>query len=428
MNRMEKRQLKPHWLHRRRKLLYGEEVEPLVTTPGTDVAITPGGGISSTNVQAAIMELDAEKVAKAGDTMTGILNLNGTCTSNLHAAHKAYVDTQDALSVAKSGSTMTGLLTLSAAPTLDLHASTKKYVDDKVLAGGGYTDEQAQDACAAMIQNGTGITWAYNDVANTLTPTVTVSGGLDQTTADNRYVNVDGDIMTAALQLPAANPTGATHAAHKGYVDGQISTVTSSISGKADKTYVDSQDALKANTTYVDSQDALKASITYVDNQNALKANITYVDSQNATQNTTISAKADTSYVNSQDALKADITYVNSRPVGVCFPFGGKPSASATVFAPMSFPITVPASLTGTVCYCNIAPTGSVVFTLNKVNSSGTQTGLGTITVTAGSRTTVTLSGTGGSVATGEALQLIAPATQDGTMADIGVTIQVTRA
>lgn len=38
-----------------------------------------------------------------------------------------------------------------------------------------YTDEQAEDAAAAMIQNGTGITWSYNDGLNQLTPTVTIT-------------------------------------------------------------------------------------------------------------------------------------------------------------------------------------------------------------------------------------------------------------
>ena len=76
-----------------------------------------------------------------------------------------------------AGDTMTGLLTLSGAPTADLHAATRKFVLDNITAGGGYTDEQAQDACAALIQDGPGITWAYDDVLNTLTPTVTGGGG-----------------------------------------------------------------------------------------------------------------------------------------------------------------------------------------------------------------------------------------------------------
>jgi hypothetical protein len=49
------------------------------------------------------------------------------------------------------------------APTLDTDVSTKKYVDDKVIAG----------------------------------------GGLDQATADTRYVNVAGDTMTGPLYVPS---------------------------------------------------------------------------------------------------------------------------------------------------------------------------------------------------------------------------------
>lgn len=37
---------------------------------------TPAGGIAATDVQTALNELDTEKVAKAGDTMTGLLTIN----------------------------------------------------------------------------------------------------------------------------------------------------------------------------------------------------------------------------------------------------------------------------------------------------------------------------------------------------------------
>lgn len=42
----------------------------------TNVSFAPAGNILATNVQLAIQELDTEKVAKAGDTMTGNLTLN----------------------------------------------------------------------------------------------------------------------------------------------------------------------------------------------------------------------------------------------------------------------------------------------------------------------------------------------------------------
>ena len=42
-------------------------------TPASAITNTPAGNIVATDVQAAINELDTEKVAKAGDTMTGPL-------------------------------------------------------------------------------------------------------------------------------------------------------------------------------------------------------------------------------------------------------------------------------------------------------------------------------------------------------------------
>lgn len=47
-----------------------------------------------------------------------------------------------------------------------------------------YTDERVDDRVAALIQNGTGITWAYSDVANTLTPTVTITQYTDELAQD----------------------------------------------------------------------------------------------------------------------------------------------------------------------------------------------------------------------------------------------------
>jgi hypothetical protein len=48
--------------------------------------------------------------------------------------------------VAKAGDTMTGALVLSGDPTLDLHAATKQYVDAAETAAKGYTDDLIGDA------------------------------------------------------------------------------------------------------------------------------------------------------------------------------------------------------------------------------------------------------------------------------------------
>ena len=58
----------------------------------TTITVTPYGNVSSANVQLAIQELDSEKIARGGDSMTGFLTLSGSPVNNLHAATKQYVD------------------------------------------------------------------------------------------------------------------------------------------------------------------------------------------------------------------------------------------------------------------------------------------------------------------------------------------------
>jgi hypothetical protein len=77
----------------------------------------------------------------------------------------------------------------------------------------GYSDEQAQDAVAAMIQPGPGVAWAYDDTANTLTPTT------DWTTIPNRpetfppsaHTHPQSDVTNLvsdlALKAPLASPS-----------------------------------------------------------------------------------------------------------------------------------------------------------------------------------------------------------------------------
>jgi len=77
------------------------ECDPRLTDPrpplphthlAVEIIYTPAGGITSTNVQAALVELGLGKVNRSGDTMTGFLTLHSDPTSPMHAVTKQYVD------------------------------------------------------------------------------------------------------------------------------------------------------------------------------------------------------------------------------------------------------------------------------------------------------------------------------------------------
>ena len=121
----------------------------------------------------------------SSDTLGGIkVGSRLTVTDGVLSAD---VQTPDLSGYATNSSVLTKTNTTSFTPTGDYHPATKKYVDDSITAGGGYTDEQAQDAAGSMFSGNTetGITVTYDDSTGKVNFAVATQSDVNFTSALN---------------------------------------------------------------------------------------------------------------------------------------------------------------------------------------------------------------------------------------------------
>lgn len=157
---------------------------------------TPGGGSGTNAFGTIVVSGQSDIVAEAApDTLTIVAGSGITLTTNaatdtltITSSITQYTDemSQDATaSLIQSGTgitwsyddannTLTPTVSLTPFSTTNLAEGTNLY----------FTDERVDDRVAALIQNGTGITWSYNDGAGTLTPTVTITQYTDELAQD----------------------------------------------------------------------------------------------------------------------------------------------------------------------------------------------------------------------------------------------------
>ena len=171
------------------------------TSSAYDAAGSAATAESNANANTDSLIGDGTVDGTAGNTVTDRIS---TAVSNLVDGAPALLDTLNELAaaiaddeafsttittsiaekVAKAGDTMTGDLTLAGAPTSDLHASTKKYVDDSINAldtdaieeGSTnlyFTDVRAVDALEAVVPNFTAV--EINTVSKQVAATINLS-------------------------------------------------------------------------------------------------------------------------------------------------------------------------------------------------------------------------------------------------------------
>ena len=179
-------------------------------------------------------------VNRAGDTLTGFLNLHANPTSNTHAANKLYVDTQSATKLPLSGGTLTGFLNLHANPTSNAHAANKLYVDNQVATRMTQGASDGRYVLKTLADTITGVkTFSETPVIErTARISMPLSGG---DTVELQYVGTrvgyysrtsnrwelytdvgNGELVPRGQVFVASDPLSPGHLARKAYVDAQV--------------------------------------------------------------------------------------------------------------------------------------------------------------------------------------------------------------
>ena len=154
-----------------------------------------------------------EKVAKAGDTMTGALTLSGAPTSNLHAATKAYVDGEVSSAASTAATAAADALTDANAYTngreTAITTAYQSYADTAEQDAKDYADDLINDASSSSeevwsaYKTGTEIGLAQQaaiDHADALDTDDIEEGSTNQYFLDSRAKSSAADLLTGATK------------------------------------------------------------------------------------------------------------------------------------------------------------------------------------------------------------------------------------
>ena len=161
-----------------------ETSETITAQIASNVGFTPTGNIAGTNVQAALSEVDSEKVAKAGDTMTGDLTLN-----NVNVVFEGATENDYETTLTVTDPTADNTITLPDETGTVVTTGSSGVVTSTMITNGTIVNADisaSAEIAVSKLANGTARQLLQTDVAGTgveFTSNVDVPGTLDVTGA-----------------------------------------------------------------------------------------------------------------------------------------------------------------------------------------------------------------------------------------------------
>jgi trimeric autotransporter adhesin len=223
------------------------------------IANTPAGDIEATDIQAAINELDTEKVAKSGDTMTGDLTLA----------------TNNALILGDSGANYVGFVapaTVSASQIWTLpvaDGAANQVLQTNGLGVLSWVD-QAEFTPTAGDYTASDITFDSSLLSVTSTDVQGAIGELDgrMVTAEGNITSIQGDVTTAQTDITNLGTRVTATEGDITTLQGQITTANTNISDLDGRVTVNEGAITALDTNKVDrAGDTMSGNLTLADRE-----------------------------------------------------------------------------------------------------------------------------------------------------------------
>ncbi len=185
----------------------GWSFDSSLTIPASGVVVTPYGNVSATDVQAAIEELEDEKLSKSGGTVTGSLTIDGDFTVNgtSTTVNTATLDVEDANITINSGGDQstadsnTSGITVSMTDATDAVIGYDSTTTSKFIAGESGSESEIVTSSHTQVLTNKDIDGGTSSDSNRITLPKNTKSNLDSLTRKEASIVYGTDTKKAYI-------------------------------------------------------------------------------------------------------------------------------------------------------------------------------------------------------------------------------------